>query len=155
MSLCSKVQNGLLTSWDFVERGCVKVIQAHDWTGKKITLITNKYLPSCIASGIQKIYWSAPTMVPLLLLPRFYSDFFVKPIALMLPPKTIREEFGEEIAHGYYAGIRNACLIHAAVDAVGLAVTHNPWLAVPLIANLYMAAVAHLSANAQLSVKPA
>lgn len=141
MMICSKAAQGLAGAWNLVKT-------AHTWAGKKITdLTSNTCLPM---HCMQKLYWSAPTMVPVLILPRYYTDFFVKPLAMMLPSNTVRDEFGDEVAHDFYAGIRNACLVHAAMDATQLAMTANPWLFISTIANLYAAALSHLEANPHL-----
>lgn len=120
------------------------VLGYYDAGGRKITDLTNSYLPKIPAKIIQELYWTGPTMLAYFSISRFWCDWIAKPIAL-LPPTTLflHESIGHENTCRFYAGVRNVCLVHAAVDSIALATTGNLWVILPLLQNLSTALFAH------------
>ena len=127
-----------------VSRCTASVLDSYELGGRKITEITNSYLHRIPARIVQELYWTGPTMIAFLSIPRFWCDWIAKPISLLQPTSLfLSNAIGHENTCRFYAGVRNVCLVHAAVDSFALAATGNLWMILPLAQNLTTALFAH------------
>ncbi len=123
---------------------------SYNCLGKKVTDLTNRALPEPYAYYAQCAFWTLPYTIALVAMPRLYSGISIM-VLTMISPETVRYELGQDHAghdhaDNFYAGIRNACLIHAAVDSAMFATTLSGWSFLSCIYNIYTAAQAHIQA---------
>lgn len=116
--------------------------------GRKIAKITNDHLPPTVAKIIQCIFWSLPTTLGLIFFPlgRIPTYVFIGALFL-LSPEGIRQDLGDELASGVYAGIRNVSLLQAGVDLILLDRTHDMEHIAHLAVNIFFALMGHVEAN--------